>query len=171
MADDQVARILEQWGEVRPDLDASPMGIWGRIARIERRAARAIAATLAEHGLHPSEFDVLATLRRHGGALRPVDLRRGMMIGSGTVTHRIDQLEDAGLVERLPDETDRRGRIIRLTDEGRRTVDRAVVDHLATEQGLLDGISRTARARLSADLSRLLAALETATDDPPDGRA
>lgn len=167
MPDDRVRRVLEQWAEVRPDLDASPMGVWGRIARIERLAGRAIAATLARHGLHPSEFDVLATLRRHGGALRPVDLRRGMMVGSGTVTHRIDRLETAGLVERTPDPDDRRGRVVRLTDAGRATVDRAVADHLETEQGLLDALPDEARDRLAEDLSTLLADLERRTAGGP----
>jgi DNA-binding MarR family transcriptional regulator len=165
MANDDVDRILEQWGEVRPDLDASPMGIWGRISRIERLAAREIAATLGSHGLQPSEFDVLATLKRHGGQLRPVDLRSGMMVGSGTITHRIDQLENAGLVERIPDETDRRGRVIRLTDAGRRVVDDAVVDHLATEAELLADVPDAVRRRLARDLASVLRALSARASD------
>lgn len=163
MAHDDVTRILEQWAEVRPDLDASPMGVWGRIARIQRLASREIATTLAQHGLQPSEFDVLATLHRHGGQLRPVELRSGMMVGSGTVTHRIDQLEAAGLVERIPDETDRRGRVIRLTNAGRRTVNAAVVDHLATEADLLDDVPEAVRRRLARDLATVLAALSDRT--------
>lgn len=159
MAADDVDRILEQWREVRPDLDPSPMGVWGRISRIERLAAREIATTLGTHGLHPAEFDVLATLRRHGGSLRPVGLRSGMMVGSGTITHRIDLLEAAGLVERVPDETDRRGRVIQLTPAGRRVVDEAVVDHLTTEAALLAEVPEAVRRRLARDLSTVLEAL------------
>jgi DNA-binding MarR family transcriptional regulator len=159
MAADDVDHILEQWREVRPDLEPSPMGIWGRISRIERLAAREIATTLGAHGLHPSEFDVLATLRRHGGALRPVDLRSGMMVGSGTITHRIDLLEAAGLVQRVADETDRRGRVIELTPAGRRVVDEAVVDHLTTEAALLADVPEAVRRRLAQDLSTVLQAL------------
>jgi DNA-binding MarR family transcriptional regulator len=162
---DDVDRILGQWSEVRPDLDASPMGIWGRLARIQRLASREIAATLASHGLQPSEFDVLATLRRHGGRLRPVELRSGMMIGSGTVTHRLDRLEAAGLVERLPDPTDRRGRVIRLTDAGRHVVDAAVIDHLGTEAALLEDVPAAVRRRLAGDLATVLQALSVRAQD------
>jgi DNA-binding MarR family transcriptional regulator len=167
MEADDVDRILEQWREVRPDLEPSPMGIWGRISRIERLAAREIATTLGAHGLHPSEFDVLATLRRHGGALRPVDLRSGMMVGSGTITHRIDLLEAAGLVQRVPDETDRRGRVIELTPAGRRVVDEAVVDHLTTEAALLADVPEAIRRRLARDLSTVLQALLARSTDTP----
>jgi DNA-binding MarR family transcriptional regulator len=165
MEADDVDRILEQWREVRPDLEPSPMGIWGRISRIERLAAREIATTLGAHGLHPSEFDVLATLRRHGGALRPVDLRSGMMVGSGTITHRIDLLEAAGLVQRVPDEADRRGRVIELTPAGRRVVDEAVVDHLTTEAALLADVPEAIRRRLARDLSTVLQALLARSTD------
>lgn len=139
----------------------------GRISRIERLAARHIAATLGTHELHPAEFDVLATLRRHGGALRPVDLRGGMMVGSGTITHRIDLLEAAGLVERVPDETDRRGRVIQLTPDGRRVVDEAIVDHLATEEALLAQVPEVVRHRLARDLSTVLQALVNRTTEDP----
>ena len=165
MAADDVDRILAQWGDIRPDLDPSPMGVWGRISRIERLAAREIATTLGSHGLHPSEFDVLATLRRHGGELRPVELRSGMMVGSGTITHRIDLLETAGLVERVPDATDRRGRVIRLTEAGRRVVDAAVVDHLATEAALLEDVPEAVRRRLARDLATVLRALSARSSE------
>jgi hypothetical protein len=35
---DPVDQILGQWQRERPDLDASPMGVMGRIARLIRRA-------------------------------------------------------------------------------------------------------------------------------------
>ena len=33
-APDSIARVLEQWAAVRPDLDVSPVGIIARMARI-----------------------------------------------------------------------------------------------------------------------------------------
>ncbi len=58
---------------------------------------------LQEHGLSSSAFDVLATLRRSGAPYRlsPGDLLAMTMVSSGTMTNRIDQLEKAGLVERI----------------------------------------------------------------------
>ena len=155
---DGVDEILDQWARERPDLDESPMGIVGRISRLAAVWERASAATLATHGLQRDEFDVLATLRRHGPPhrLTPTQLRASMMVTSATTTHRLDKLEQRGLVERLPDPTDRRGVLVALTAAGLRLVDDAVVDHLATEEALLATIDAAERRRLAGLLRTLL---------------
>ena len=56
-----------------------------------------------------------------------------MMVSSGTVTNRIDRLEDAGPVERVPDERDRRGTLIHLTDKGFDLTESAVTTHVDNE--------------------------------------
>ena len=48
-----------------------------------------------------------------------------MLVTSGTLTHRVDRLASRGCVERLPDPHDRRGVLVRLTPEGKATVDGA----------------------------------------------
>ena len=78
-APDHVDGILAQWARERPDLDASPMGILGRLGRLNRHTGRAIEAALGATGLQPWEFDVLATLRRAGP---PYALSPGALIGS-----------------------------------------------------------------------------------------
>ena len=72
-----------------------------------------------------------------------------MILSSGGMTKRLDRLERAGLVERLPDPADRRGRLVALTDRGLALVDAAVVDHLANEERLLGALSASERRRLS----------------------
>ena len=154
---DPVDQILEQWARERPDLDASPMGIIGRIARLGRAHDRAVGATLATHDLRPDEFDVLATLRRSGSPFRltPTQLGATTMVTSGTMTHRLDKLEQRGLISREPDPSDRRGLLITLTKRGRALVDRAVVDHLDTEHALLAALSPRERQQLATLLRRL----------------
>ena len=44
------------------------------------------------------------------------------------MTNRLDRLEKAGLVKRLPDPDDRRGVLIELTDDGRDEVGRSTAD-------------------------------------------
>lgn len=158
-APDAVDRILEQWAHERPDLDASPMGIIGRILRLSRAHSKAIQATLGRHGLRPDEFDVLATLRRSGTPYRLTPTRLGdtSMVTSGTMTHRLDKLEGRGLISREPDPNDRRGIMIALTKKGRELVDRAVVDHLETEHALLAPLSARDRQQLMSLLRRLAA--------------
>ncbi len=155
---DAVDTILDQWARERPDLDRAPMGIFGRIARLAKAYETIHAQTFSDFGLQPDEFDVLATLRRHGAPyeLNPRELLRTMMVASGTMTHRLDKLETAELIERGADPTDRRGVLVRLTVEGKRIVDDAVEAHVRREHQLLEGLGPADRTRL-ADLLRRLA--------------
>lgn len=155
---DAVDTILDQWARERPDLDRAPMGILGRIARLARAYDTFNAQTFAEFGLQPDEFDVLATLRRHGAPyeLNPRELLRTMMVASGTMTHRLDKLEKAKLIQRGKDPNDRRGVLVRLTAEGKRIVDDAVEAHMRRQHQLLDTLGPSDRKRL-ADLLRRLA--------------
>ena len=162
MSTDPVDRILEQWARERPDLDASPMGIIGRISRLERTIRPQLDACFAEHGLESWEFDVLATLRRSGAPhrLRVGELVDAMMITSGSMTHRIDRLEERGLVRRVPDPDDGRVVLVELTDRGHDLVDEAVAAHVANEQRILADLGPGERGRAAAVLSRLLEVVE-----------
>ncbi len=154
---DHVDYILEQWAQERPDLDASPMGIVGRISRLSRVHEQAIANTFSTFELGPDEFDVLATLRRSGSPyeLNPKHLRQSMMITSATMTHRLDKLEQRGLVRRSNDPNDRRGIIVHLTREGKDVVDRALAAHLATERRLIAHVSQRDQTQLAHLLRKL----------------
>lgn len=159
---DRVDGILDQWARERPDLDASPMGIIGRIWRLNRHTARAVETALAATGLSTWEFDVLATLRRSGEpfALSPGALIESLMITSGTMTNRLDHLERAGLVRRLPNPEDRRGLLIELTPEGLKRIDHAVEVHVDNEHRLLQALSPAERGQLAGLLRRWLTDFE-----------
>jgi DNA-binding MarR family transcriptional regulator len=156
---DHVSTVVEQWRERRPDLDTAGMALFGRVARLARLADLARARVYADHGLQPGDVDVLSPLWRHGGGLRPRELRRVMMIGSGTLTARLDRLERTGLLERSPDPEDRRGCLLHLTAAGAELVPRIVPELLEVENGLLAELPAGVRSRLSADLGRLLTTL------------
>lgn len=67
---DAVDRILEQWHRERPDPDASPNGVFGRIARVYARAQHQLRLLLATTGSTPAKFVVLASLLRSGALHR-----------------------------------------------------------------------------------------------------
>lgn len=157
---DHVAAVVEQWRTRRPDLDLTGMAIFGRIDRLARFADVERAAALEPYGLNHGDVDILAALWRHEDGLRPLDLRRAMMVGSGTLTARLDRLESAGLLERHPDPEDRRGRVLRLTTEGERLVPGLVEMLLAIENRFLDGVPVKVLDRLPSDLGRLLTEAE-----------
>ncbi len=170
MERDAVDRILGQWAVERPDLDASPMGIFGRLSRGAKMLDRSLAGTFAEFGLNGGEFDVLATLRRSGEpySLTPTELFRSMMLSSAAMTNRIDRLEGRGLVERSPDPDDRRGVRITLTEEGLDLVNRAVEAHVKGEHGLLGALSAQERESLAGLLRKLLISIEDHQSGPAE---
>jgi DNA-binding MarR family transcriptional regulator len=81
------------------------------------------------------------------------------MITSGSVTNRVDGLEDRGLIRRTDDPDDRRGVLVELTPRGLRMVDAALEHHVETERDLLQGLTATQRNQLADLLRRLLIAL------------
>lgn len=159
---DHVDGILAQWNRERPDLDVAPMGLFGRLKRLSQHLGREMEKTFAEHGLNGASFDVLATLRRSGPpySLSPGDLLATMMITSGTLTNRIDQLEKAGLVERTHNPEDRRSFIISLTERGFATIEATVTAHVATQARLSSVLSPDENAALNALLGKYLAGFE-----------
>lgn len=154
---DKIDKIIKQWNIERPDLDVAPMETIGRINRLNQHLMRRMEETWTSHELTPAAFDVLATLRRAGEpySLSPSDLLSSTMVTSGTMTHRIDQLEKAGLVERQRNPEDGRGFLICLTAKGRTVIDKAVSDHVVTQASLVKGIKPKQQARLN-ELLRLL---------------
>jgi DNA-binding MarR family transcriptional regulator len=156
---DEVDELVEAWARERPDLDLAPVEVFSRIGRLARHLdlARRDAFTAAQ--VESWEFDVLAALRRAGTPyeLSPGRLLRETLVTSGTMTNRVDRLAARGLVERLPDPRDRRGVLVRLTPEGRTTVDRAFEKLLEAERTFLASLPEKDRSRLAGLLRTLLA--------------
>ena len=159
---DAVDAILAQWHRERPDLDVSPMGIIGRMARLAKHLERAVQAKYTEFDLNIGEFDVLAALRRSGHPyqLSPTALFNTLMITSGTMTHRIDRLEQAGLVARIADPNDRRGTLVTLTEKGFDLIEQAVAAHVENERRILSVLTSTEQEALTQLLRKLLASFE-----------
>ncbi len=158
---DHVDKVLAQWARERPDLDTGPMGLIGRLKRLQQVLSESQVRTFAEFGLNAANFDVLATLRRAGPpyALSPSALIEWTMVTSGTMTNRLDRLEAAGLIERRPNPADGRSAVVGLTETGARLIDKAVEAHVATQQNLVAGLSPEERDALNALLKSWLGGL------------
>jgi DNA-binding MarR family transcriptional regulator len=161
-AHDEVDGLLAAWRTERPDLDVEPMEVVSRVSRLARHTDRARRAAFASHGLELGEFDVLAALRRQGPPYRlsPGALLRTTLVTSGTMTNRIDRLEQAGLVRRGPDPQDKRGVLVTLTPEGAARVDAALADLLDAERALLASLPPGDRRTLAGLLRTLLIPLD-----------
>jgi DNA-binding MarR family transcriptional regulator len=128
--EDEVDRLVGGWRRALPDVDVSPLEVLSRVTRLARHLDRQRTVGLRP----PRPRDVV--LRR---ALRPTPFRpppsalagqllAQTLVTSGTMTNRIDHLEQRGLVRRRPDPDDARSVRVQLTAAGRRRVDLALQD-------------------------------------------
>lgn len=159
---DGVDKIIAQWNQERPELDVDPMALIGRLMRIASHISKGMGENLANYDLNGAIFDALATLRRSGPpfALSPTDLMTTMMITSGTMTNRIDQLVKRGFVERIANEHDGRGFLIKLTDEGFTLIDEVVGTHVKTQKKLVSGFSKTDQKAMNQLMKTYLEGIE-----------
>lgn len=161
---DVVDQVLADWHAAWPDYAVAPRALLMRIARIDSLLERQTKSIVGQHGLTFYGFKILTVLRRAAPAfqLTPTEISRSLYVMSGTLTHQLDQLEDAGLVTRQPDPNDRRGVLVQLTEEGRTRVEAAILANHAAQIEALAPLSPEEQTQLAAMLRPLLRAL---TDD------
>ncbi|MDY3557494.1 MarR family transcriptional regulator [Gemmata sp. JC673] len=155
---DVVDRLVEQWRQARPDLDPSPLEVVGRVIVLAQHLERSVEVALERHKLTLGQFDILATLRRHGkkGGLSPTRLLESVLLSSGGMTARLDALAEAGYVSRKPNPDDRRMVVIELTSKGRRVIDHATKTRFAEAEHSLPPLSPTEMGTLTGLLRRWL---------------
>lgn len=156
---DEVDDIVLAWHRERADLDLAPVEVFSRITRLAKQLDFARREAFVEHQIEVWEFDVLAALRRSGRPyqMTPGALIRETLVTSGTMTNRIDRLEDRGHVLRHPDPSDRRGVLVGLTVRGKRTVDAAFESLLERERELLNSFTPEESELLGQLLRRVMA--------------
>jgi DNA-binding MarR family transcriptional regulator len=155
---DHVDLIVEQWRTVRPDLDPSPIAVFGRLSRLSRAAEARMNENFAHHDMDRSAFDVLVTLRRGGEPYRLTsrELQSAAMVSSAAVAQRLNRLEERGWVRRSTNESDARVTDVSLTDAGFAAVEEAMPDHVAAEAAMLSNLTPKERQELARLLARVL---------------
>jgi len=164
-ADDNVDRIIGEWHRERPDVDASSIGVFGRISRLQSLQRAATAHLHERHGLSIAAFDVLASLRRSGAPFRKTvgELAASSLLTSSAVTLRLDNLERDGLVRRVRTGTDRRQVHAELTEQGRARIDAIFDEHIGLEQRMAAGLTAKERSELARLLRKLSVSVRAET--------
>ena len=155
---DLVDDLLAEWDLEQPERDFSALGIVVRIQLLSKLLADGTEKALDELGLKHWEYDVLSALRRQGRPyqMSATELAEASMLTSGTVTTRVDRLQDRGLVRRKPNPGDRRAVFVELTPEGSALIERAINARLARANAQLECLTRKQRPQLSAGLRTIL---------------
>jgi DNA-binding MarR family transcriptional regulator len=158
---DTIDRMLAAWRRELPGLDPAPLAVVGRVIVLAQHLERSVEAALAAHGLTLGQFDILATLRRHGptGGLTPTQLLRSVALSSGGMTARLTKLEARKLIVRRADPEDRRGVVVELTAKGRKVIEAAAATRFAEAADSLPPLTASEFAQLASLLRTWLAAL------------
>jgi DNA-binding MarR family transcriptional regulator len=108
------------------------------------------------------EWGVLSALRlgTTDHCSSPGELAGHLDLSSGAMTNRIDRLEKAGYVQRLPDPEDRRGVKVQLTQAGIDAWDRTVEIQARREAFFASVLSKDEQRQLNDLLRRLMLALD-----------
>ena len=167
--DDHIEETFAAWRRERPGLDLTGMALVARLLRVAHRFDEAQGEFFAALGLKPGWLDVLGALRRAGEPYRltPTRLSEEALISTAGMTNRLDRLEAAGLIERLPDPDDRRGVLVELTAEGLELVDSAIDAHRGLSRRLLGGLDAREREELEGLLKKLLQPLDSGEAPAP----
>lgn len=157
---DALDESLEIWAREIPDLDPLTEGIFERIQILAFNANQSMDETLAEFGLDRRSISLLGKLRRHGAPYQVSagNLATELRLSSGAMTNRLDRMEAAGLVRRLPDPSDRRGTLVEPTEEGHAAWDRTLGAQARREALFSSVLTDTEKARLHDLLRHLMLA-------------
>lgn len=166
---DHVDRFLDEIRDELPEnIDLVVEGIVDRIHGINWRIRKMLDETLEQYGLTNGDWKVMSTLRWTGKPYRRSagELARIADLSSGAMTSRLDQLEDAGLVERIREPSDRRTVLVRLTPKGRRLHDQAIGVQAEKEALLGAALPDRDKRQLESLLRRVMLALEQRAPKP-----
>ena len=150
-------------GEVGPAL-----GLAEQFRPILLRLDLLVRRQSTQYALSRAQTSILHTLACHG-RLRMTDLARLENVRVPTTSNSVSVIEAMGYVEREPDESDRRGVCVRLTDLGRARIEQVVADRdrdFAEHLGRLTGEHRELLSAAVPAFNALLDAFDADSTGP-----
>ncbi len=141
-------------------LDDEEMKAWrGLVETFSDVVADLDADLQRDHGLTHGDYGVLVNLsEEESGRLRMCDLAQRLHLSPSGLTRRIDGLVRCGMVQREQAPDDRRVIWAVLTPEGRRRIEQAAPDHVASvRRAVFDHLSRSQIRQLGETLAALRA--------------
>ena len=144
MRDDQAMKT----GEI-----AAPR-LWWAMSRSHHALRLLAEQSIANAGLCLTDFAALEALL-HKGSLSISEIQDKVLLASGSMTAAIDRLEKHGLVVRKSTASDRRARIVQLTQEGERIAAAYFEKHASDLEDLMSVLSANEKQQLYASLKKL----------------
>lgn len=169
-----VDAIFSQWQAERPDIDATPVHVYGLIGRIQMQCTAFIDEALEPFGLTRGTFDVLTALRRAGApyCLSPKQIAQSLLLSGAGLTSRLNKLEAQNLLARLPEPNDRRTLRVQLTAVGEIVINEAIPKVFEAQRSRLLPLGPDGQQRLVHELVRFAEVIDgwpaAATERPQE---
>ena len=112
-------------GRARGEAMITPEQVGERYLAVHHRMLRSVNDQMSECGLSMARTKVLMRLREQGPTRQSV-LAADLGLAPHSITDIVDALERRGLAERRPDATDRRAKLVAITDAGESCLDVAL---------------------------------------------
>lgn len=135
--------------------------VYFRLYQCANTMHRTGTKAVESEGLTTQRWAVLGALSRNeaSGGVAVGDLARSLMVSRQSLAGVINRLEADRLIEHLPDPTDGRGRLVRLTDRGRRRWHERAIPRIN------DFYADAVTGLSNDDLTRILGYLTQLTDN------
>jgi DNA-binding MarR family transcriptional regulator len=174
-ARDQVDAIFSQWQAERPDIDTSPVHVYGLIGRIQMQCTVFIEEVLEPFGLTRGTYDVLTALRRAGApySLSPKQIAQSLLLSGAGLTSRLHKLEAQNFLARLPEPNDRRTLRVQLTAAGEAVINEAIPRVFDVQRSRLLPLGLDGQQRLVRELTRFAEVIDgwSSSPDEPTAKA
>jgi DNA-binding MarR family transcriptional regulator len=155
------------WQRERPDLDMSPLRIFFPLREAFQNTERRRTDLLAPYGLTPTSLGTLVTLLLSGEPFvrTPSELARMLALTAAGVSQQLERLERVGMIRRSVSKDDRRVVRVKLTNRGRKALDKIMTEYAAQQEQFLHALTSAERAQLSALLFSLCRSVASSDDN------
>jgi DNA-binding MarR family transcriptional regulator len=169
MTTDIVDTMRDEWGAILPEVDTSPLDIFGRLRRINVLLQAESDRVLAVHDVSRADFDIISALERHQRPLTPTEIATATLTSAAGTTKRLHRLVKIGMITREPNPDDGRGSLISLTQRGVDIIPPILHGLSSLEHELIRGMNATQQRHTVAALRFILNKLDPVaeSDTPP----
>jgi MarR family 2-MHQ and catechol resistance regulon transcriptional repressor len=147
-----------------PPREVRALDCFVKLVRATDTLGALLGRGLAAHGLTSGQLAVLEAIHHHGGMHQRI-LAKKLQRTEANVTGVVQALERAGLVRRVRGDPDKRLRVVWLTREGKRVLDKVFPPHVQRVADSLGVLSPREQAELGRLCRKLGLALRKADGD------
>lgn len=136
---------------------------WLAVARVHSLWGQRLVAALSVHGIKLAQFDIMANLLYQPGMTQQ-RLAEKIFVGRSNLSMALPDLENLGWVRRDTDASDRRVRLLFLTDEGERIARLGLQAECDLLDEMMEALTEDECNQLGDYMRRLAEKLRAGTD-------